>query len=217
MSDIIAEVVSQQGTCVSGPHHQNRVTVQPVALRFGTDLSPELRLDLAAAYYDYTLNSAPGTGPSAFRGNLIAPDGGYLSDFDLANGMLSVSYSGLGPRWPARLVLDYVKNFGAAVADDSGIELDLTLGRASERGDWRVMYGYSEAAVDAVLGAFSSDNTDLPTNYLQHTLSVDYMLSPKLTLNATAYHYRPKNPLYAGPRPSDEWIARYRLNLQLAF
>lgn len=186
-------------------------------LTIGHELAPGLRLEFATAYYDYSLKTAPGLTPAAYRGNLIAPGGGYLSDFDLFDAMATISYSGMGPRWPAQLVIDYVKNLDAAVSEDSGIELDLTLGRASERGDWRLMYGYSEAGVDAVLGAFSSDNTDLPTNYLQHTLAVDYVLAPRLTLNATAYHYRPKSALYAPPRPATEWIDRFRLNLQFAF
>lgn len=186
-------------------------------LAVGQDLAAGLRLDLAAAYYDYRLETTPGSSAAALRGNLAAPGGGYLSDFNLANGMVTLSYSGLGPRWPARLALDYVRNLGAAVTDDSGFGLDLTLGRGSQHGDWRLTYGYAEAGVDAVLAAFSSDNTDLPTNYLQHSLAVDYVISPSLTFNATAYHYRPKNPAYAGLRPADEWLDRIRLNLQVTF
>lgn len=186
-------------------------------LTIGHALAPDLRLELAAAYYNYRLKTAPGTNPAAYRGNLVAPGGGYLSDFNLLDGMATVTYSGFGPRWPARLVFDYVENLGASVSDDTGMEFDLVLGRAAQRGDWRLAYGYSEAGVDAVLAAFSTDNTDLATNYLQHSLSVDYMLSPKLMLNATAFHYRPKNSLYAPPRPPDQWIDRLRLNLQLAF
>jgi hypothetical protein len=186
-------------------------------LSLGQALSTNLKLELSAAYYDYRLRSAPGTTAASFRGNLVGPDGGYLSDFELFDGVATVTYDGLGPRWPVRLVGDYVKNLGAAVEDDTGIELDLMFGRASHPGDWRIMYGYSEAGVDAVLGAFSTDNTDIATNYLQHAVAVDYVLSPQVMLNATAYHYRPKNALFAGSRDPDEWLNRVRLNLQVTF
>ncbi|MBK6718380.1 MAG: hypothetical protein IPG62_00525 [Sphingomonadales bacterium] len=45
--------------------------------------------------------------------------------------------------------------------------------------DWRFGCGYAETGVDAVLAAFSHDNTDLATNYRQHTLLVDYVVVPK--------------------------------------
>lgn len=180
-------------------------------------LVSDLQLDLSAAYYDYTLRPAPGSSAGTFRGNLVAPGGGYLSDFDLVDGMVAVVYEGMGPRWPVRLGLDYVRNLGAAVADDSGFAAELTFGRASQPGDWRAAYGYAETGVDAVLAAFSSDNTDIATNYLQHTLAVDYVISSGLTLNATAYRYRPMDASYAGSRSVDEWINRFRLNLQVTF
>jgi hypothetical protein len=186
-------------------------------LAWGHSLSAHLKLELAAAYYDYRLRNAPGTSPAAFRGNLVGPDGGYLSDFELADGIAAVSYDGFAPQWPVRLQGDYVRNLGAAVPDDTGYELDLLVGRASKAGDWRFMYGYSEAGVDAVLGVFSTDNTDIPTNYVQHTLALDYMLAPNVSLNTTAYRYRPKNGLYAGLRDPKEWLNRVRLNLQVSF
>ena len=44
---------------------------------------------------------------------------------------------------------------------------------------------------DAVLAAFSHDNTTLGTNYEIHTLSVDFVPIDRVFLNATLYHYRP--------------------------
>jgi hypothetical protein len=174
------------------------------------------RLELAGAYYDYSLRSVAGADAGDFRSNLLRPDGRYLSDFNLINAIAAISYQGLGARWPVRLVGDYVRNLGAATDDDTGFGIDLFLGRGSKRGDWRFGYGYAEAEVDAVLAAFSHDNTNLATNYVQHMALLDYVPRDNLILNATLYHYRAKDPLVPGPL-SHEWVDRLRLNLLMNF
>lgn len=186
-------------------------------LALGLAITPRAKLQLAAAYYAYRLGSSPGTTPAAFRGNLVGPDGGYLSDFKLADAIVTFDYEAFGPRWPLRLVGDYVRNHGAAVAEDSGFELDVLFGRMSQPGDWRVSYGYAETGVDAVLAAFSTDNTDIATNYVQHALAFDYAWTRDIVLNATAYHYRPKDLRYASPADPGDWRDRLRLNLQVSF
>ncbi|WP_380876101.1 hypothetical protein ACFB49_07310 [Sphingomonas sp. DBB INV C78] len=186
-------------------------------LSIETDPHAPLRAELAVGYYDYSLRSMAGGDVGDFRSNVIV-NGRYLSDFDLFDVIGAVTWNGLGERWPIRLTGDYVKNFGAAPGiGDQGFGVDLLAGRIVKPGDWRIGYGYAEAGTDAVLAAFSQDNTNIGTNYLQHTLSVDYVLVPNLILNATYYHYRPKDASQAGLNDPRDWLDRLRLNLLANF
>jgi hypothetical protein len=179
-------------------------------------LATPLKLELAAAYYDYSLRSLAGSDSGDIRSNLFA-GGRYLSDFDLVDIIAAVTWQGANERWPLRIVGDYVKNLGAATSQDSGFGVDVLLGRASKKGDWRFTYGYAQAATDAVLAAFSQDNTNIGTNYRQHSLSVDFVPVPNLTLNATYYRYRPLKVLNAGANDPNDWLDRVRLNLLTSF
>lgn len=186
--------------------------------QIGLDFSPssQLKLEVAAAYYDYTLNSLAGGDTGDFRSNRLVGTR-YLSDFNLLDVIGAINWQGLGARWPVRIVGDYVHNYGAADGENSGFGVDLIVGRASKPHDWRFTYGYAQAETDAVLAAFSHDNTNIATNYLQHTLAVDYTVTPNLILNATYYRYRPKNPLYSGGNLPTDWLNRLRLNALVTF
>jgi hypothetical protein len=172
--------------------------------------------DVAAAYYHYDLPTLVGADAGDFRSNLVS-GGRYVSLFHLVDLTGSLTWAGMGKRWPVRLVGDWVHNRGAAVPDDSGFSADLFVGRASSPRDWRVQYGYAEAGVDAVLAAFSHDNTDLATNYVQHTLGLDYVPIPHVLLNATLYHYRVRDDLYPATIAAHEWANRLRLHLTYMF
>lgn len=176
------------------------------------------RLLLAGAYYDYDLDGLRNADSGDIRGNLLSPGGSsYRSDFNLADAIGAVEYRGLGQRWPVRLTVDYVHNLGAETGEDEGAAFELSLGRAQEAGEFRFSYGYSWAETDAVLAAFSHDNTTLATNYRQHTLNLDYVPWDKLLLNLTWYLYRADEQLtVAGPDP-DDLIHRLRLNVSVSF
>ncbi len=178
--------------------------------------APQWRLELAAAYYDYRLGSTAGADAGDFRGNVVI-DGAYVSDFDLLDVIGAVTYDGFGARWPVRMVVDYVHNVGARVPGDSGLGVDLFVGRSLHAGDFRLGYGYAEAGVDAVLAAFSQDNTSIATNYRQHTLLVDYMVTDNVALNVTFYRYKPKNGAFAGGNDPHDWLNRLRVNLLANF
>ena len=90
-------------------------------------------------------------------------------------------------------------------------------GKLSNTGDWRLGYGYSVAEKDAVLAAFSHDNTTYGTNYQQHALGVDYAVSLQSVLNLTAYYYRRKDFALALQPGDNDFITRLRLNLQYSF
>lgn len=175
------------------------------------------RAKLSAAYYDYTLRSLAGADMGDFRSNLIGPDGRYLSDFDLIDGIVSLDYLGLGKSWPLQLSGEYVRNLGAATGADTGYSLGLSLGQASRAHGWKFGYSYMVAETDAVLAAFSHDNIDLATNYLLHGVSVDHALTNDIILNVTLYHFRIKDPFGPGSGLPGDWRDRLRLNLLVNF
>ncbi|MBN8844142.1 MAG: putative porin [Sphingomonadales bacterium] len=185
-------------------------------LAFETSPSAPLKFELAAGYYDYQLGSTAGGDTGDFRSNRFLA-GRYLSDFDLLDVIGAVQFNGLGEKWPVRVVGDYVHNFGATVPGDSGFGVDLLVGRASKKGDLRFGYGYAQTGVDAVFAAFSHDNTNIATNYRQHTLFVDFVPIDNIVLNATFYRYRPKDALYAGSNGASDWLDRLRLNMLVNF
>jgi hypothetical protein len=80
-----------------------------------------------------------------------------------------------------------------------------------------VTYGYSVAETDAVLGAFSHDNTSIGTNYELHALTFDYMLMQKTQLSAIWYHYKPENAVDAGTDDVGDWLDRIRLLMLVSF
>ena len=179
--------------------------------------SPSLgawKYDVSAAYYDYRLGSTVGGDSGDFRSNLLNPDGSYLSDFNLGDLLVGATWSGLGERWPVRFVGDYVRNYGAETNADGGFGADLTIGRASQPGDWRVTYGYSKAQTDAVFAAFSHDNTTIGTNYRLHALTFDYVPTPRTQISAIWYHYRRDDALNA---LDADWLERMRLYFLVNF
>jgi hypothetical protein len=180
-------------------------------------LTESLRFDVAAARYDYSLASVAGADAGDFRSNVVGPDGRYVSNFDLLNGIATLNFDGLRERWPLRASAEYVYNRGARVAGDTGYSVELSAGRIRERGDWRVGYGYSMAEVDAVLAAFSQDNTTFGTNYRQHNLFASYSILDNLVLDTVWYRYRPKDPEFAGSNLPDDWLDRVRVNLLVSF
>jgi len=181
-----------------------------VAVRPSSDWS----VTFGGAYYNYAIKSLRNADAGDTRTNRLAPGGlAYLSDYDLLDGVVTIDHKGFGPRYPVKLVADYVRNLGA---DDqnTGYGFDVFVGRASEKGDLRFRYGYSQAETDAVLAAFSHDNTTFATNYRQHTGTVDWQIRRDLQLNATWYTFRRLESPTAGSNP---WINRLRLNALVTF
>lgn len=179
--------------------------------------APNLAINLAGGYFDYSLRSLAGADAGDFRSNLQTPGGRYLSDFNLINLLGSITWSGFGDAWPLRVAGDYVHNGGAATDADSGYALYANLGRASVPGDWRFGYTYASVGTDAVLAAFSNDNLAIATNYQLHGLTVDFVPLDHIVLNATFYHYRPRNPVDAGANDPADWLNRLRFNFLVRY
>lgn len=192
-------------------------TMLGAQLGYESAASGNWKYDIAAAYYDYRLGSIAGGDAGDFRSNLRNADGSYRSDFDLADLLVGVTWSGAGERWPVRATADYVRNSGARTAADTGYGIDLAVGRASRPRDWRVTYGYSVAETDAVLAAFSHDNIGIGTNYRLHALTFDYALRPKTLISAIWYHYAPYSAVDAGTNAPGDWLDRLRLSFLMSF
>ncbi len=185
-------------------------------IEFSTAPGP-VALAIAAGYYDYRLRAIAGADAGDFRSNLLLPSGFYRSDYNLLDLVGTATFTGLGERWPVQLTGNYVHNYGAAVDGDTGYGLDLFVGRTSKQHDWRLGYGFARSEVDSVLAAFSHDNLDIGTNYLLHSLSIDYVPRTNTLLNLTWYHYRPLDPLYAGANNPRDWLDRIRMNFTVNF
>ena len=179
-------------------------------------LGEATKIQLAAAMYDYTLAGLAGADAGDIRSNLIGPDGRYVSDFDLADAIATLSYEGWGG-WPLHLTAEYVKNRGARVDGDTGYNVELTAGATEAPGDWKLSYGYSVAEVDAVLAAFSHDDTTIATNYRQHSLVVNYALTKHVLLDLTWYRYRPYDASFALVNDPADWLDRLRLHFLVTF
>lgn len=178
--------------------------------------SPAWKLNVALSYYDYHIGNLLNADAGDIRSNKLTEEGdAYRSDFDLADIIAQVEYDGLGEQWPLRGVADYVYNAGAAGEDDEGVSVNAFVGRRTAKGDWRFRYGYARVETDAVLAAFSHDNTGLPTNYRQHTLSADYVASSFARLNLTWYLYQALDASIE--TASDRYTSRIRLNVSVSF
>ena len=185
-------------------------------LALGIPVTSQLKVDFAASFYDYRLNSITGGDAGDFRSNRFA-NGKYLSDFNLLDIIGSATWSGLGNRWPVKLTADYVHNFGATTKADTGLLISLFAGRITNQSDWRFGYGYAQTGIDAVFAAFSEDNTTLATNYIQHNLSVEHVIRPHLIVGGTFYRFKPKSLIDEGINEPDNWRNRLRINLLAEF
>lgn len=177
---------------------------------------------VAGGYLDYHITSLSSADAGDIRANTVVvvdtlagvPVLEYESDFDLVDLVGIVDWN-KNSRIPVRVVGDYVKNLGSKRDDDDGFSVDVWFGKASARNDLRLRYGYAQVGKDAVLGAFSHDNTTIASNYRQHTVTLDFVALDNTVLNATMYWYEFKD--LAGIMVDDEWLSRLRLNCELRF
>jgi hypothetical protein len=179
-------------------------------------LSRDWRASLAAGYYAYHLHRISEGDAGDFRSNLMV-DGGYLSGFHLLDAIGTLTYAGLGERWPLSLTADWVRNSRAFAGRDNGINVELAAGRNAKAGDWRLAGTYSEVGVDAVFAAFSHDNIAIATNYQMLGLTLEHALRNGLGLGVNLFHYRPLETGFAGANAPSDWLDRVRFNLTAQF
>jgi hypothetical protein len=186
-------------------------------MELGFEPTPNVHLSLAGSYYDYEINSLIDADAGDTRNNYLAGDA-FLSDFNLLNILATARFPGPHPRWPVSLVGDYVKNLGideTVKEEDTGFSIDLFVGTSSTQGDVQFKYGYSETGTDAVLAAFSHDNTTIATNYRQHSVSAGFRGLKDTTFELTWYYYRKKRLVTTEDKK--DWVSRLRLGASVQF
>ena len=188
--------------------------------QFSLTLQPhrDWRVTLASAYYDYDIGSLTAADRGDIRDNRLTVDGSsYLSDFNLWDSVASAEYRGLGRHLPVRVSLDRVTNLGAVDDQDSGYQLDVSLGDNQHAGDWRASYTYARNDIDAVLTAFSHDNITYASNYRMHGVTMEYLPVEDVVLNVTAFHYT-RNRFQPGYGDDwKNWVTRLRMNVSFRF
>lgn len=170
---------------------------------------------VTGGYYDYRLGSLDTADAGDFRTNQVAIDGRYVSSFELAEVLGSLTYGGLGEKWPVRGTLDYVKNLGASDDVDTGWLAQVTLGTTGHAGDWELWYVHSSVDADAVFAALTQDNIPLATNYLLQAGGASYSLGASTRIEVMLYHYRVKREVSG--LPAADWQDRARINLVFGF
>ena len=93
----------------------------------------------------------------------------------------------------------------------------MSAGRTGERGDWRIRYDHSRVGADAAFAAFPHDNLGIATHCRSHGLNIEDVPTDNVVLDATIYHYRPLDPVYAGTNPPHDWLGRLRLDMLVTF
>lgn len=181
-------------------------------------LTDDWSATLSSAYYDYSIGSLHRADLGDIRDNNLTPDGSaFVSDFDIFDVVASLQYSGLSADWPLTISGHYTHNLGANVPEDTAYAIDLFTGNVLESGDIRIRYGYSVAEKDALLAAFSNDNTTYATNYRQHTFSFDYVPVDGTLLNFTGYYYKRADFSLEDQIGANDFVTRLRFNIHVAF
>jgi hypothetical protein len=94
------------------------------------------------------------------------------------------------------------------------------IARLSAKNDTRYRYGWARLETDAVIAAFTNDNTTFATNYDQHTFIAEYAASSNVSFNATWYLYRRDQVLVGpgtGPEFDKNFVNRLRLNVMASW
>lgn len=178
-------------------------------------LGTNWKVGLAGGYYDFEIAATDTADTGDTRTNLLDPIGAYISDFDILDVIVDLSYSGFSDRWPIKIQGDYVQNFGADQYD-KGFSVSASVGDLNAIGDFTFGYAYDVAEADAVFAAFSQDNIPYASNYRQHAYSLAYAISDQLKLNTALYTFKPKDTALFPTAPLG-WQHRLRINLISTF
>jgi hypothetical protein len=178
-------------------------------------LSTNWKVGLAGGYYNFEISATDTADTGDTRTNLLDQTGAYVSDFDILDVIVDLSYSGFSDRWPIKIQYDYVQNLGADQYD-KGLSIAASVGQLNAIGDYSFGYAYNVAEADAVFAAFSQDNIPYASNYRQHTYSLTYAISEQLALNTALYTFKPKDTALFPTAPLD-WQHRLRVNLISTF
>ncbi len=186
-------------------------------------LSEHLRSNVAASYYLFS--DVTPSGSRAILGEnggntTIDRDGdGQPDDFGSRFAVLNPIVGFTYDRWrlPLTLSAEYILNTRARVAQDQGWAVGTALGRARQRGDWRVYYQWQVIEQDAVFSPFAQDDFLFATNHRSHVFGVNNQLTNRIGLHLWGLVSAENRSFSTGTSDSAKSQWRLRLDLNVKF
>ncbi len=109
----------------------------------------------------------------------------YASQFLYTDFTADTTVQTWNKKWPARFLIDYVRNPKAASDQNQGLWFESTIGRQAEQNDIQLSYAIARIEQDAVIAAFNESDFRAPTNVLQHRLSLQWLVKKNTTVSVT--------------------------------
>jgi hypothetical protein len=139
---------------------------------------------------------------------------GYASRFNLVDAIAQATFDTGRRDYPLVATADYVVNTRAANAEDTGIWVNGTYGRAGSVNTYSVSYTYARVERDAVLSAFNFSDMGPATNVLMNMASFSFMPKNRLNLDVTAIFTK---LLDAPAAASNDVLKRIQIDARVAF
>ncbi len=175
------------------------------------DITPSDSTALLADNAGNAVVTAP-RDPNDPNSTLIPVD--YLSEFDVWNGLLSVTFG----RWrlPLTWSAEYVVNSSAEIDADRGWATAVALGKTAAARDWQVYFQYQKIEQDAVYTPVAQDDFLFTTNHRSHVGGFRYQVWRAFEVHAWALVSR-RDEVLPGASPTADstdyqWRARLDLN-----
>ncbi|MFT4543334.1 MAG: hypothetical protein ACI841_003226 [Planctomycetota bacterium] len=177
---------------------------------FGEDLSSTF----AASYYHYADLQPDGSllllddnsGNSTLDLDADGMADTFASDFGIANLILGIGYSGLGP--PITFSGEFVHNRHAVMGQADGWAAGISLGSTKQSGDTKYYYQWQDIERDSVFSPFAQDDFVFTTGHRSHVFGVNRQLTADVGLHLWGLVSEPADD----PADDDE---RWRLRLDL--
>jgi hypothetical protein len=152
---------------------------------------------------------------------------GEISDFKLLNISGELSFKAFPT--PIKAIGEYVNNLGAEDVPVGGNRLGeeetawlvaAYLGKAKEKGDWRIGAGYTQIQADAVVANFNSDDLQ-QTNVNTVFTEFRYQVHSRIYVFYDGYYQKRNNfdlaKANANAAADHTWQNRHRINLAVEF
>jgi len=156
-------VIARERNSNSALSMTNNVTFFSVATKRGAPVSP-------------SSCSSPFTAPGCISG--------FVSGFNILNAGAQLDILTPWKQWPLTFAVDYAHNLQAKTNDDDAVWFTASVGRTSNKGDFRFTYTFAYTQTDAVLSVFSYSDfgRNGGTNLLGNFVAIDYVPFPRVVL-----------------------------------
>ncbi len=138
----------------------------------------------------------------------------FLSDFDIWDGILSVSFGAW--KLPLTISTQYIVNSSAEIDGDRGWASGVALGKTGEARDWQAYYQYQKIEQDAVYTPVAQDDFLVTTNMRSHIGGFRYQIWKAFDVHAWALVSRRDEILPGASSTADstdyQWRARLDFN-----